>query len=68
MHIRYSVKTTSLFSNIAEPRQHAVHDDTLKTLCGRDASEYWKLDESAQGEKHVTCNKCKAAINKGEPA
>lgn len=67
-HIRYSPKTTALFSNLAEPRQHAVDDATLKTFCGRDASGYWQLDESAQGERHVTCAKCRAVLGKGKSA
>lgn len=66
MHIRYSVKTSSLFSNLAEPRQHIVDDVTLKTLCGRDASEYWKLDVPFR-EQDVTCSRCRAK-SQGEAA
>lgn len=65
-HIRYSVKTCALFSGNADPIQHAVYDDTLKTACGRNATEYWKLD--ADCPKHITCSRCEAALAKAEAA
>jgi hypothetical protein len=65
-HIRYSVKTTALFSNIEEARQHAVYNESLKTFCGRNAQEYWQLD--ASGEAHVTCDRCRKALAKAKEA
>lgn len=57
LHLRYSPKTTSLLANLAEPRQHAVYSESVKTLCGRKADDYWKLDVPFE-EKQITCSKC----------
>lgn len=61
-HIRYSVKTSSLFQNNSNPTQHAVDNATIKTLCGRNASELWALDKDCNVEKNVTCSRCKTAL------
>ena len=59
-HIRYSPRTTPLFSGLKDPIQHAVDNDTIKTLCGRNAQEFWKMDnEYNNNVRHVTCERCK---------
>lgn len=64
-HVRYSVKTSSMFANNGDPIQHAVDNESIKTLCGRNASELWKLGDEFDGdEKQITCNRCRITIAK----
>lgn len=55
--VRYSPKTQPLFSGLGEMTQHAVNPETQKSYCGRDASDWWKMDEA--DAQQVNCTRCK---------
>lgn len=65
-HIRYSPRVGSLFSGLGkrEPAQHAVDNETIKTFCGRDASDYSVLDEDCWIYENINCQQCLKSINK----
>lgn len=59
-HLRYNPRSAPLFSGLGEPTVHAVYDETIKTLCGRDAYDFWRADivENAM----PTCQRCQKKI------
>lgn len=55
-HIRFPY-TGSLLDNTMGPLQHAIWNNTLKTFCGVDASNWCKIDDKENAP--ITCEKCK---------
>lgn len=42
-----------------DPVHHIVDNDSLKSLCGRNARDWFKLDDGLEIDNAYLCNKCR---------
>lgn len=65
-HLRFSTRNKAWNADMV---MHITHDKTLKTLCGRNASDWFeaKREDYNLSEEPYICDKCNAIHTKAKP-
>lgn len=59
-HFRYPYGT-GILRDYSDPLVHVVNDDTLRSLCGKDAHAWFRFEEPLE---EPSCERCRKAVAK----